>query len=188
MKKKIWIVCLCFFVVPMAFADVVRLKSGKVVTGEIFEQTPDYVKIKVEDIDLTYWAENIQEVEIDSSKNYLDAAGMSPRAVYRAYVVAWESKDWPGMKKYLTKNYLKEKEGQKGAAFFESLIKFKKNNFKIAAEHPEGEKFVLVVFGETPEGKARDIVTLEKEDGLWKINKENWLKGEGKKMKRSLRQ
>lgn len=46
----------------VSFAETVTLKSGKKVEGKILEQDKNYVKVDVEGIPVSYWAEEIESV------------------------------------------------------------------------------------------------------------------------------
>ena len=174
MKRNWWVICLCFFLASEVSADVVRLKSGKVVTGEIVEKTADYVKMKVEGLDLTYWTDEIEQVQTDAEKKLAEA--MTPSDVYGFYAAALQKQDWAEMKKYLTRENIKEKEGQgKDGPSFSKMKKFIGKDTRIAKEVTMEDGVKLIVVGQTSEGRVKEWVYLKKEDGVWKINKQEWL-------------
>lgn len=59
------IVALCSYV-PV-FADSIVLKSGEIMEGTIVEETDKYVKIDYMGVPLTYWKDNIEKINKDSS-------------------------------------------------------------------------------------------------------------------------
>jgi hypothetical protein len=158
-----------------AFAETVRLKNGKVIEGELIEKTPDYVKMKVEGLDVTYWKDEMEN-QVEAKKQ------VSPKEVYLAYYVALEKKDWPQMKKYLTEDLAKQKEVSPGEFAPGVFRKFTVNTMNITKESPRGDsEFFVTSKGQTTQGVMRHRVDFKKIGDEWRIDKELWLKGEWKK-------
>ncbi len=183
MNRMILGLCIVIFAAHFVHADTVRLKSGETVSGDVSEQTQDYVKIKVEGVDLTYWVDEIEEVRTGGSLKQADSSSMIPLQVYTAYADALEKNDWQGMKKYLSKSYIEANVDKNGAPLPKVLKKFKSKDLKIAEHSVKGsdDKFMIVIGGETSTGKERLRVKFEKEDGAWKITDTGWMKGERQK-------
>ncbi|MCM8786612.1 MAG: hypothetical protein NC935_00975 [Candidatus Omnitrophica bacterium] len=67
MKKHIFFIFLIFVYLP-TFAEIIRLKSGKIVEGEIVEKTNEYVKIDFLGVKLKYYFDQIDAIEEKQSK------------------------------------------------------------------------------------------------------------------------
>ncbi len=66
MKRALVALCVCFLVATPCYAkSVVHLKDGNKVSGDIIERTDDYVKLNFEGIELTYWSDQIEKLEVD---------------------------------------------------------------------------------------------------------------------------
>lgn len=66
--------CIYFLAVAPSFAkSTLHLKSGEKIEGDVIERTDDYVKINLEGVELTYWSDQIDKLELDS-KNSLSSA------------------------------------------------------------------------------------------------------------------
>ena len=68
MKKKIFFVFLVCSAVPLVatnnvFAEVITLKSGNVIEGELIEKGEDYIKIDFEGLPLTYFFGDIDNID-----------------------------------------------------------------------------------------------------------------------------
>ena len=60
-KTTIFISLFCLFSIS-TFAETIILKSGKVVTGKIIEETDAYIKIDISGIPITYYSDEIQSI------------------------------------------------------------------------------------------------------------------------------
>ncbi len=192
MRRSLWLSCcvLCIiFLARPAFAETIHLKSGKVITGEVIEKTADHIKMNVEGINVTYWTEDIQTDNAPSAsaakkeEKSNPPAMLSSRDVYKAYTAALGKNDWAGMKPYLTKENIRQKEAAAagGAPSLAGGKKFVDNSYTVArdADRKDGGK-VLVAIGNIAAGKARNIVMFIQEDGAWKIESDKWAMGERK--------
>ncbi|MFH1354943.1 MAG: hypothetical protein ABIH19_02200 [Candidatus Omnitrophota bacterium] len=76
--KKIFLTVALIVICSPAFADLIVLKNGDTVEGKVIEEAKDYVKIERVGIELTYFSEEIESVEIEPeplnwpSKEYLE--------------------------------------------------------------------------------------------------------------------
>lgn len=61
----IWIILFCF--IGVSSADTIYLKNGNTVKGKIVEKTDTYVKINFADVTLTYWLDEIERIETDTT-------------------------------------------------------------------------------------------------------------------------
>jgi hypothetical protein len=72
MRVVFCVLMACLFSVPHSFAlDVVKLKDGTTVEGEIVEKGEDFVKMKVKDLNgmvLTYWMSDISDISRSQSQ------------------------------------------------------------------------------------------------------------------------
>ncbi|HAJ56397.1 MAG TPA: hypothetical protein DCL35_01360 [Candidatus Omnitrophica bacterium] len=182
--KKILVFSFVFLaLLGPAFAETIRLKSGEIVEGEVIERTPEYVRVNVEGIELTYWSSDIEEGVSEAKGPGVEPAPegivLSPDKVYMAYVAALKKEDWSEAKKYLTKDNVQKKEGDTGEApDLKNLMRFVSDDFKFGREIDRGDDGkTLLVFGKIPEGEARHIVRFLKEDDEWKINGDEWRMG-----------
>lgn len=48
---------------PLVFADTIILKSGRRIEGKISEKTDKYIKVDTDDLNLTFWLDEIEKVE-----------------------------------------------------------------------------------------------------------------------------
>ena len=55
MSAVVFLCCLFFLATNSYAQTVIHLHSGKTVEGQLVETTDDCVKIKVYDVDLTFW-------------------------------------------------------------------------------------------------------------------------------------
>jgi len=64
-----------FCLVPSSLADEVRMLSGEVVRGEVLEETPESIKVKIDGVDaaLTFFRDEIQEVVRGKSIGAMEA-------------------------------------------------------------------------------------------------------------------
>lgn len=195
MKKHFWVAGACLLGLiaqgPL-WAEEVRLKSGKVVDGEVLERTPSYVRLNVEGIEVTYWKDDLAPEELPAPQVKKEgaaaevteagdtAAGSPVKEAYLAYMKAVKNKDWQEAKKYLTRYYILEKEAPDGRSpsSWADINQFTSKEFKIITEKDEedGSK-TLVVRGELLEGKGRAFVRIIEEDGAWKIDRIIWKLG-----------
>lgn len=196
MKKRCWGIgacLLCLVVQGPAWAEEVRLKSGKIVAGEVIERTSSYVRLNVEGIDVTYWKDSLAPEELAAPEAAPEAVSVPAEAsektvsgeaiskTYLEYMKAVEDKDWKAAKKYLTRYYILEKEAPDGRSpsSWADINQFTSKDFRVIKEMDEedGSK-TLIVRGELLEGKGRAYVRMIKEDGGWKIDRIIWKIGQ----------
>jgi len=115
---------------------------------------------------------------------YLAYAAETPEQVYAKYVKAIKQGDFNKMASYITKKnrdkMLKssEKEKKMGMEMIQALSPI---SYKIDKKEIKGNKAVLHLTGQenpkfvmSKDGKSVGKVTFLKENGHWKIEKENW--------------
>ncbi|UCC95227.1 MAG: hypothetical protein JSW40_00335 [Candidatus Omnitrophota bacterium] len=72
--RKLWgmvVMCLLLANVSSYAQTVIRLKSGKIVEGEFIAKTDKYVKVKFNNVELTYWLDDVESVRLsDGTKVY----------------------------------------------------------------------------------------------------------------------
>ncbi len=61
--KKIILVLILIFLSRFAFADMIVLKSGKVMEAKILERTDEYIKIDFKGVALTYFLDEIESID-----------------------------------------------------------------------------------------------------------------------------
>lgn len=195
MKKYFWVIGACSLslaVLGPLWAEEVRLKSGKIVNGEVIERTPSYIRLNVEGIEVTYWKDSLASEELPAPEVVQETAkapatgsgetvsGPATSETYLAYMKAVEDKDWQEVKKFLTHYYVLEKEAadRKSPSSWADINQFTSKDFKIITERNEedGSK-TLIVRGELLEGKGRAFVRMVDEDGVWKIDRIIWKLG-----------
>jgi len=67
MRKLFSVIFLISFLASTAFADTVYLNNGKSVSGKIIERTDDYIKLDFEGTSLTYWTDEIETIQQEST-------------------------------------------------------------------------------------------------------------------------
>lgn len=70
------ILCQVFLVCTITFSETIRLKTGKIIEGEILEKTDDYIKIDFLGLPITYYAKEIENIEVKSVES------VKPRKYY----------------------------------------------------------------------------------------------------------
>ena len=85
MKKLIAMCCIFLFFVGICYAQKnvhLKLKSGKIIEGELIEQTAEYIKLNVSGRQLTYWQGNIESIQISDGAITTKTEGLkiSPKA------------------------------------------------------------------------------------------------------------
>ena len=67
MKRKVFIffdiVILLFLLISYSFAETITLKSGRTVKGKVIEKTNKYVKIDFQGVSLTYFLDEIENID-----------------------------------------------------------------------------------------------------------------------------
>ncbi|MFH1198809.1 MAG: DUF2059 domain-containing protein [Candidatus Omnitrophota bacterium] len=63
MLKKFILLGFLFFIFTMAFAETVVLKSGQKIEGKITENTDKYIKINFSGVELTYYKDQIAQID-----------------------------------------------------------------------------------------------------------------------------
>lgn len=68
--KKVSLLIFCLLLTSMVYADIIELKSGERIFGEIIEKNEEYIKMKINDIDttITYYRKDISSI-ITKGKN-----------------------------------------------------------------------------------------------------------------------
>ena len=69
MRRFLSIFILTCFLSQGASAETIYLKNGEKVEGDIVERTIGYIKVDFEGIPLTYWAEEIDYIQLDSAES-----------------------------------------------------------------------------------------------------------------------
>ena len=69
MRVILTFIIVCIFAAPLAFPDTIKLKNGKIIEGDIFEKTDEYVRTfdEAESIFVIYYDYEIESVKIDKS-------------------------------------------------------------------------------------------------------------------------
>lgn len=195
MKKYSWVIAACVLGLvaqgPL-WAEEVRLKSGKIIDGEVIERTPSYIRLNVEGIEVTYWKDSLASEELPAPEVSQEAAkapatgsgeavsGPTTSETYLAYMKAVEDKDWQEAKKYLSHYCVLEKEAADGKSpsSWADINQFTSKDFKIITERNEKDgSRTLIVRGELLEGKGRAFVRMVEEGGAWKIDRIIWKLG-----------
>lgn len=79
MKRLLLFLCIYFLAAGPSFAkSTLHLKSGEKIEGDIVERTDDYVKINLEGVELTYWSDQIDKLELDSKDSLSSAKKQKP--------------------------------------------------------------------------------------------------------------
>jgi len=62
--KTILVFFLIFVIIPAGvFSETIRLKDGRVLRAEIIEETPQYIKVNIHGIPITYYRDQIKRIE-----------------------------------------------------------------------------------------------------------------------------
>jgi len=65
-KKSFFLLCIFLFSANLSFAQaVINLKSGQSVEGRILERTDDYIKGNFYGVELTYWMDDIESIQLE---------------------------------------------------------------------------------------------------------------------------
>ena len=68
MRAVVFLCCLFFLATNSYAQTVIHLHSGKTVEGQLVETTDDCVKIKVYDVDLTFWRDEIDHITFEDGQ------------------------------------------------------------------------------------------------------------------------
>ena len=74
--KRIIVFTVFILLTTTVSAETIKLKSGEVIEGEIVERTEEYIKVDFEDVELTYYFDEIESVDGDEMGDFL-----SPKAI-----------------------------------------------------------------------------------------------------------
>ncbi|MCF7871103.1 MAG: hypothetical protein K9L95_03850 [Candidatus Omnitrophica bacterium] len=66
--KKIFIVVFFLCFLPSLLAETITLKSGKKIEGNIIEETAEYIKVDFSGVPLTYYREEISDIEAEKTE------------------------------------------------------------------------------------------------------------------------
>ncbi|MCK5214845.1 MAG: hypothetical protein KAR05_05780, partial [Candidatus Omnitrophica bacterium] len=192
MKRiSIFLVTLFFFFSGVIFASTaIELKSGQKVEGELIEETADYIRMNVAGVELAFYKDEIKgreekkpvpEAPIKTEVQAVDhkaAPALSVKKVYAAYQVAVQSSDIKGLRKYVFSQAIAELDDVENAAMVLNLMKkMSPENVKIIDEKVDGETATLTATAEGMFGSSRGVISFVKEEGAWKLVKENWEAG-----------
>ncbi|MFC1594182.1 DUF5684 domain-containing protein [Candidatus Omnitrophota bacterium] len=79
MKKLILILFVVFLAISSAYAQsTVYLKSGRVVEGEVVDQTDKYIKLAFSGVELTFWLDEVERIQFADGSEIFPAAQMPP--------------------------------------------------------------------------------------------------------------
>ena len=94
MRKLFSVFFLICFLTSTAFADTVYLKNGKSVSGKIIEKTDDYIKLDFDGTSLTYWADEIETIQQESTYSSEEIIVVPSRSASgsKGKVFLWEAK------------------------------------------------------------------------------------------------
>jgi len=68
-KKSFFLLCIFLFSANLSFAQaVINLKSGQSVEGRILERTDDYIKGNFYGVELTYWMDDIESIQLEDGE------------------------------------------------------------------------------------------------------------------------
>jgi len=105
--------CLCLFIVINCPAQtVVELKSGYVVEGELLERDNEYIKVRVNDVALTYWMDEIENIAFEV-KPQITIRGTFPdsedareiQKVWKNALTSFVNRDIDAIMKTISPNY-----------------------------------------------------------------------------------
>ena len=178
MKKVALIFFICLVLMNICYAKtVVHLKSGAVGEGELVERTEEYIKLDYCGVELIYWMDEIESINAGQENESAQVA--APCDVYVAYLVALDKGNWRKIKKYVTKENIKQLEETGDTdKVLKMMMSFKAKNMKIIDERVKADEAVLTATGTIFNGASKGVIHLRKEDGQWKVSKEEW-KAEG---------
>lgn len=164
-------------------ADTIHLKSGVVVNGQIVEQDELKVVVDVEGTQIppaspeqSVMPEQPSPTEEPApDAQPIEPPSGNPQDAYRSYLRALDSEDWDEIKKYITKANAQAAEQTGDVAAMVQMIKAMgvKDPVVIHAV-VQKQQAVLIASGKGLLGEARGNIQLVAEDGVWKVNKEQW--------------
>lgn len=85
-KKAILLILSFMSLAGLSLADIVYLKSGQTVEGEISQEAEDYIKVNLYGVELTYYKDQISEV-VRSGQDELASAN---KAAYSGKSLCWK--------------------------------------------------------------------------------------------------
>ncbi|GEM_PF-6109080 len=69
MKKIFFLLCIKIFIYDICFADIIFLKDGTRIEGEIITEAPDQIGIKTEKKSFFILKQNIEKIIVENKKN-----------------------------------------------------------------------------------------------------------------------
>lgn len=72
-----------------AFAEIIKLKSGRQIQGEIVEKTNSYIKVDVAGVPLTYFLDDISAIESEQPSPPKPQAAVTGASAVDSYNEAW---------------------------------------------------------------------------------------------------
>jgi hypothetical protein len=191
----IFSVVLFFFFCGGAFAKTaIELNSGQKVEGDLVEETAAYIRLDVSGVELTFYKDEIKgaedgdraktpkapvqtKEEIPSAGNDLERA-LTLKETYAAYQRAVQSSDIEALRQYVSSESMAELDAMENADTALNLMKqLSPKNVQLGEEKIDGDTAMLTAGAEGIFGATKGIISFIKEDGLWKIAKEDWKEG-----------
>jgi hypothetical protein len=108
--KKIFIVFVLLCFLPSLSAEIITLKSGKKIEGNIVEETAEYIKVDFSGVPLTYYRDEIADVKVEpaeptqSRDDYSSSSQQSNQSWNR-----WYNQIFPYIKKMKSINQKNQK-------------------------------------------------------------------------------
>ena len=159
--------------------NVLTLKSGKKVEGQIIEKTDEYIKIDFSGIPLTYYMDQIENIGPSRSKlkDALDenSTGAKLIKIYNSHLEAIYRGNWPEIKKFLSAGRIRELEQishQTGGlmGILRILRDISPRNIKNIKENISFDRVTLTGIGQNINGELVETsINFTNKYGQWKI-------------------
>ena len=172
----IGVLLLSFVAVGVSYSDVLYLKSGKKVFGEIIGQdSTGNVKVDVGGAAFDYFYDEIRKIHIseiaDSSEDVLALKEDTPKKFIERFLLKQFSKEFKGLQDFYSKKMWKELKG-----FFTDSAKLHEirfddlHSYKIIQEESSQNSSVITILYVYRDREIKEAFTLVKINGEWKID------------------
>jgi hypothetical protein len=104
----------------------------------------------------------------------LPANGGDPGKAYAAYLKVFTAGDVPALKKAVSGDRAKEMDSKEFKEFFPVMQAMQPKNIKVTGGAIDGETATLLASAKNGDEVSNGTVTMVREGGVWKVQKESW--------------